>query len=76
MTVPPEKPWVLVRKGKPPVRFITLAEAKRFYDASRFNLGSAEADATVFGPNHQRWTCGRYRHSQWLCAQPATEPPP
>jgi hypothetical protein len=62
---PPGDPWVLVRKGKPPVRKPTFAEAKRFYDQLRFNSFVAE-DAAVFGPGGEAWYCRRFRDSTWV----------
>ena len=57
-------PWVLLRRGSPPIRFISLDLARRFYDQQRFNR-PVDADAAVFGPNGEAWYCRRWRSAQW-----------
>lgn len=61
----PDKPWVLIRKGKPPLYFEALPLAQRFYDQLRFNGGGRE-DAAVFGPGGEAWYCRRFRTARWV----------
>jgi len=70
----PDRPWVLVRKGAAPLRFRTLEEARRFYDGLRFN-GAANADALVVGPERETWRCGRWKGSAWRCERAAATAP-
>jgi hypothetical protein len=61
----PELPWVLLRKGRPAVRFAALPLAQRFYDQLRHNAGVQE-DAAIFGPNREAWYCARVRTAYWI----------
>lgn len=61
----PDLPWVMLRRGKPPLRFLTLELAKRFYDQLRFNRPVGE-DAAVFGPGGEAWYCPRWRAASWV----------
>lgn len=65
MAEPIEPPWVLVRKGRPPMRFDSRERAQRAYNSLRFNAG-ADSDAALYGPNGESWYCGRFRWSEWV----------
>lgn len=60
-------PWVLLRKGSPPLRFATRELGQRFYDQLRFNRfgGRSGQDAALFGPNGEEWYCARWATSRW-----------
>ena len=65
MTASPDKPWVLLRKRHPQIRFATGEAGRKFYDQLRFNAG-AGADEALFGPGGEAWYCGRFRWATWI----------
>jgi hypothetical protein len=64
---PVDLPWVLIRKGSPPLRFRTRQLGQRFYDMLRFNRfgGGAGEDAALFGPRGEAWYCRAWRAASW-----------
>ena len=56
-------PWVLLRRGKPRLRFAERMEAMRFYDQLRRN--ATQPSAALFGPSGEAWYCAPERHAQW-----------
>lgn len=60
-----ENPWVLVRAGRPVVRFPSLDGAKQFFNQLRFNALLRVTDAAVFGPDGEAWYCQGSREGSW-----------
>lgn len=60
----PDRPWVLLRKGKPRMDFASCDEAQAFYlrlKAAR----NCDVDAALFGPAGEGWYCQRWRSARW-----------
>lgn len=62
---PSENPWVLIRSGKPVVRFPSLQGAQQFFNQLRFNSPSRITGAAVFGPGGEAWYCQGERFASW-----------
>ena len=58
-------PWVLLRKGKPVIRFAERELGQRFFDRQRYNAG-AQPDAALVGPEAEAWYCAGTRWGQWV----------
>lgn len=63
---PSENLWVLIRAGKPVVRFPSLQGAQQFFNQLRFNTLSRITAAAVFGPGGEAWYCAGSREGQWI----------
>jgi len=60
-----DKPWVLLRKDKPLLRFEALSDAKKLFDQLRFN-GPRQPDAAIFGPGGEAWYCRGSKEGYWV----------
>lgn len=59
------RPWVLVRKGKPNLRFASEDEAKRFFDQLCLNR-AAKSDGILYGPGKICWKRPKWPPSVWV----------